>query len=222
MCKQPIPQHLKVLLITFIIFCLAWSTATAGNWDQLRLLDDVRLAAEIDRLEAILKNKPEDYETVIGIGIAYHFRAQQDAKKNAPKAVKWLNKARALNVRDAVALCYLGSATTMMATTTWNVLKKSSYANKGIAMMDKAVRKAPDNITVRMTRAHNSKNLPGFLRRGGIALEDFEHLATLIRNRPDLPSELVTEVYTNLVEMYRKKGNKQQAQHYTARLKDLN
>ena len=53
------------------------------------------------------------------MGISYHMKATRDAKKYAPKAVEFLSRAFETNKDDHVTMCYLGSATTMMAKTTW-------------------------------------------------------------------------------------------------------
>lgn len=193
-------------LILFIMFFSAIAV-WAGDWHELQDLSDTRLSEEILKFQDKLSQDSSDYEMLKAIGIAYHIRAEKNAKKYAPKALEFLSRASEMNKKDYETICYLGSATTMMATTTWNPMKKMSYANKGIALMDKAVRKDPDNISVRMTRAFNSKNLPSFLNRGKYALEDFEYLANLIEQNPEFPTSLKKKVSENLVELYGKSGD---------------
>ena len=91
----------------------------------------------------------------------------------------------------------------MLARTTRNPLKKMSHVNKGIGLMDKAIKLDPDNISVRLVRGLNSSRLPGFLNRGEVAIEDFEHLASLIPQRPHLPQSTRKLIYTHLADLYR-------------------
>jgi hypothetical protein len=82
-------------------------------------------------------------------------------------------------------------------------------------MMDKAVRKAPNNVTIRLTRAYNSKGLPDFLGRKSVAIEDFEHLAAMIEKDAISLNSIKKEVYLNLAELYEKTGNKEKADSYS-------
>ena len=188
-------------LLGAMIFSLAGSL-WARDWQELNRIDSEQLSEKISELQKIVDQNSSDYDTMKGLGIAYHIKAQKDAKKYAPEAVKFLSRAYEKTKKDYETMCYLGSATTMMAKTTWNPMKKMSYVNKGAALMDKAVRKDSDNVSVRMTRAFNSKQLPSFLERGHLALEDFEYLAGLIEKNPESLTSIKKQVYTNLAELY--------------------
>lgn len=177
-------------------------------------MDSEQLSEKISELQKILDQNSSDYDTMEGLGIAYHIKAREDAKKYAPKAVKFLSRAYENNKKDYKTMCYLGSATTMMAKTTWNPMKKMSYVNKGAALMDKAVRKDSDNVSVRMTRAFNSKQLPSFLERGHLAFEDFKYLAGLIEKNPESLTSIKKQVYTNLAELYSKAEDHAKADRY--------
>jgi cytochrome c-type biogenesis protein CcmH/NrfG len=186
----------------------------AKDWHGLQDLTDVQLSEKISGFQKGLDQNPSDYEALKALGIAYHIKARKDAKEYAPRAVEFLSRAYEINKKDKETMCYLGSATTMMAKTTWNPMRKMSYVNKGAGLMDKAVKRDPDNVSVRMTRALNSKSLPSFLNRGDIALEDFEHLAGLIeKNSGDLTS-IKKKVYSNLAELYIKAGDQARAEKF--------
>ena len=205
------------LVIVGIIMAIAVLLAvpvSGKDWHELRDLDDGQLGEKISELQKILDQNPSDYETMKGIGIAYHRMAKKTAKKYAPKAVEALAKAFEANKKDYETMCYLGSATTMMAKRTWNPMKKMSYVNKGAALMDKAIRKDPDNVSVRMTRAYNSKNLPSFLNRGHLAVEDFEYLADLIEKNPKSYVSIKNDVYTNLAELHSKAGDQAKSEKF--------
>jgi len=193
----------------------------AKDWHELQDMSDIQLAEKISKFQEKLNQNPADYEMLKAIGIAFHVKAGKDAKKYAPKAVEFLTRAHEINKKDCETMCYLGSATTMMARTTWNPVKKMSYVNKGTGFMDKAVRRDPDNVSVRLTRAFNSKNLPSFLERGHIALEDFEYLAGLIEKNPDVSQPTKKTVYTNLAELYSKEGDQARADRFSKLAENL-
>jgi len=194
----------------FLMAGTAWST----DWHELRELNETELAEKISQFEKKLIQDPFQYQLYKALGIALHITAEQDAIKGARGAVQWLTKAYAINKLDNQTLCYLGSANTLMATTTWNPIRRLAQVRRGIAMMDQAVRSEPNNIRVRIIRAANSRRLPSFLNRGDLALEDFEHLAGLIDKNPDLPRSIKKTIYTNLAELYMKGKNQSKAQKF--------
>jgi tetratricopeptide (TPR) repeat protein len=199
-----------VLTAALLVAPVVW----AEDWHELQDMSDRELSGKIAEFQEKLNRNPADYETLKAIGIAFHMQAKKDVKKYAPKAVEFLRRAHESNTKDYETMCYLGSATTMMARTTWNPVKKMSYVNKGTGFMDKAVRKDPDNVSVRLTRAFNSKNLPSFLEREHIALEDFEYLAGLIDKNPDVSQAIKKTVYSNLAELYDEAGDRAKAERY--------
>ena len=204
-----------ILSIVFLtVYLIHIPGVEAKNYRDLHNLNDVELENVISNFRQRLKQSPGDIEALKGLGIAYHIKATNDTKHYAPLAVEILTQAYEKNEKDNETLCYLGSATTMMAKTTWNPVKKMSYVNKGAAFMDKAVRRDPDNVSVRMTRGKNSIRLPSFLGRGGYALEDFEHLALLIEQRLDLSPSFKKDVYINLAQLYEKAKESGKADKY--------
>ncbi len=201
--------HMSRLITAGIIVFTAFLFAPgvwAGDWHELRGLDSSQLSEKIQN--------PSDYNTIKSLGIACHTKAREDAKKFAPKAVEFLSKAHEINKNDKETMCYLGSATTMMAKTTWNPFKKTSYVDKGIALMDKAVELDPDNVSVRMTRAMNSIRLPSMFNRRDIAVEDFEHLVDIIEKKPESYASIKKEVYHNLAELHSKAGDQAKAEKF--------
>ena len=209
-------QMNRLAIVGIILAMVFWSAApvSAKDCQELRDLDGEQLAEKISEMQKVLDQNPSDFETMKGIGVAYHRMARKDAKTYAPKAVEILTKAFEANKKDYETMCYLGSATTTMAQTTWNPMKKMSYVNKGAALMDKAIRKDPDNVSVRMTRAYNSKSLPSFLNRGHLAVEDFEYLADLIEKNPESYVSIKKDVYTNLAELHSKAGDQAKAEKF--------
>ena len=205
----------RVLFYPFLVALLFLATPVwSKDWHELQDLTDAQLSEKISGFQKGLDQNSSDYEALKALGIAYHIKAGKDAKAYAPRAVEFLSRAYEINKKDNQTMCYLGSATTMMAKTTWNPIKKMSYVNKGTGLMDKAVKRDPDNVSVRMTRALNSKSLPSFLNRGDIALEDFEYLVGLIEKNPESLTSIKKKVYSNLAELYIKAGDQAKAEKF--------
>jgi tetratricopeptide (TPR) repeat protein len=179
-------------------------------------MDLEALSAQAAQLHQRLEQNPADYEALKGLGIAYHGMALKDSKAYAKKAVQYLEQANQKKSDDTEVLCYLGSAYTLLAKDAGDLMSKSSYMNRGVEYMDKAVRMDPDNISVRLIRANNSKNLPRFLNRRSVAYEDFEYLAGLFEKRPDISSSLKASVYRDLASLYKEDGDTAKAQKYEA------
>jgi len=195
-----------------VVFLLLTSLAYAEEKPEDKELAAV--LAQITQLQQRLDQNPSDYEALRDLGIAYHNAALKDSKVYAKKAIEYLEKAHAKKMDDNVVLCYLGSAYTLLAKDASNPMDQMSFVNKGVEYMDKAARKDPDNITIRMTRANNSKSLPKFLNRRPIAYEDFEHLADLFERGLKVPFQLKTSVYHSLAALYREDGDVAKAQKY--------
>ena len=79
---------------------------------------------------------------------------------------------------NPVLMAYAGAATSMKANTTWLPWKKMSYADDGMAMLDKALalltpahdavlqNKLPGALEVRFVAANTFLAVPGFMNRG--------------------------------------------------------
>lgn len=195
-----------------LVFLLLTSLAYAEERPEDNGL--AAMLAQITQLQQRLDKNPSDYEALRDLGIAYHNAALKDSKVHAKKAVQYLEQTRQKKIDDTVVLCYLGSAYTLLARDAADPMDRMSYVNKGVAYMDKAVRKDPDNITIRMTRANNSKSLPKFLNRRPIAYEDFEVLVSLFQKGLKVPSSLKISVYRGLAALYQEDGNMAEAKKY--------
>jgi hypothetical protein len=204
-------------VVMSLVFLLPASLAQAE--ERPGELDIKTLKGQIVQLKARLDQNPGDYEALQGIGIAYHDLAITDSKAYAQKAVQYLEKACQNKPDNNIILCYLGSAYTLLAKEVGDRSKQANYVNKGFEDMDKAVRKDPDNIAIRMVRGNNSRALPRFLNRRPIAYEDFEHLAGLFEKGVQVPPQLKSSVYRILAGLYQEDGNVAKAQELEARAK---
>jgi tetratricopeptide (TPR) repeat protein len=183
--------------------------------------DPKTLSDRVAQLQHRINQNPDDYEAIQGIGITYHAMAIKDSRTYAGKAVQFLEQAHEKRPDDNLVLCYLGSAYTSLAKDVWNPMSKSSNIDKGIMFMDKAVRKEPDNITIRLTRASNSRALPKFLNRRSIAYEDLEYLDGLFERGMKVSPTLKISVYSKLAALYRDDGNINVAQKYQSKAETI-
>jgi len=161
------------------------------------------------------KGTASDQEHLKLLGIAYHNLGVLEVRGAPDKAVEYLEKANSLSGDDYEVLVYLGSAKTMIARDSWNVVAKVSGVNRGIKMMDKAARKAPDNIPIRMVRGNNSLKLPKFFNRMPIAKEDFLQVEMLIKKAPSyLDSNTKAEIFYQLGMLFKLEENSAFAREY--------
>lgn len=209
--RSSLPGMFGVLCLVFLLF------ASLGHAEERPENMDLKaLSVQAAQLQHRLDQNPADYEALKGLGIIYHSMALKDSNAYAKKAIQYLEQANQKKSDDTEVLCYLGSAYTLLAKDTGDLMSKSSYMNRGIEYMDKAVRMDPDNVSVRLIRANNSKNLPRFLNRRSVAYEDFEYLAGLFEKRPDVSPSLQVSVYRDLAALYKEDGDAAKAQKYEA------
>jgi tetratricopeptide (TPR) repeat protein len=197
-----------------LIFLL--STSLAHAEERPESMDLNALKARAAELQQRLDQNPSDDDALRNLGIVYYAAALKDSKAFAKKAIQFLDQAYQKKPEDAEVLCYLGTTYTLLAKDASDLSSMTSNTNKGIGFMDKAVRMDPDNISVRMIRANNSKYLPKFLNRRPVAYEDFEHLANLFEKKPDVSPSLKAYVYQNLADLYKEDGDAAKAQKYEA------
>jgi hypothetical protein len=219
--KQLINMSITFVTYIFLILILTSNYGfSSEKFKEFSELSDQQLSHKIPEFETLLATDSDNATLFKFLGIAYHQLARTDKEKYVEKAVKILTKGRNLNKQDNITLCYLGSATTMMAETTWNPMKKMSYVNKGVGFMDKAIKRDPDIFRIRLTRAYNSLSLPDFLNRKDVATTDFEYLAHLIETDPDKYSSIQNEVFDNLIKIYKENGNTEKENYYSKKLNE--
>jgi hypothetical protein len=78
---------------------------------------------------------------------------------------------------DPVVDAYSGSLELLDAARTWAIWDKRRLANEGLAKMDQAVNRAPDNLEARFIRAASTWHLPFFYKRRDQAADDFTFIA---------------------------------------------
>lgn len=78
---------------------------------------------------------------------------------------------------DPVVDAYSGSLELLEAARTWAIWDKRRLANDGLARMDQAVNRAPDDLEARFIRAASTWHLPFFYKRRDQAANDFAYIA---------------------------------------------
>ncbi|OPY03817.1 MAG: hypothetical protein A4E61_01027 [Syntrophorhabdus sp. PtaB.Bin184] len=235
----------KVSAAILVVLMVLWAHAGIANAESAASAPDVgkiqKLREAIDGSERTLRQNPQDkeaikllsescermdkenahdLETVKLMAIAYHSLASAKIKGTTKKAIAYLEKARELSPDDMELLAYLGSAMTMSARDSWNVVAKLSRVNKGINMLDTAVARAPSNIALRMIRGSNSMALPGMFNRKDVALKDFLFVEEMLGKKPewnDHDKTLASSVFYRLGMIYKGKSEEQQGKSYFER-----
>ena len=181
------------------------------------------LEGVIKEYEGDLQARPNDPGALKALGIAYHNLGRLKARGAVSTAVKYLEQARAFLPGDAEVLAYFGSARTMVARDSWNPITKLSAVRDGAKLIDTAVARDPDNVTVRLVRVNNSLKLPRFFNRAHYAKTDLQHLLKL--SAPDgqhaqmFSPAMVAELHFKLGEIYRDDNEEQLARdHWTKAL----
>jgi hypothetical protein len=78
---------------------------------------------------------------------------------------------------NSVVDAYSGSLELLDAAHTWVIWDKRRLANEGLAKMDEAVNRAPEELEVRFIRAASTWHLPFFYKRREQAASDFTFIA---------------------------------------------
>jgi len=163
----------KSLSITFCLFLI------------LNMSFPGKLSGQVSQWEEQLKTEPENTGLLMELGMYYHNLGGDKTDKDAvQKAEEYLSKLLGIDPGNGLAMVYLGSTITMKAQFTRLPWRQLNFMKKGFSRMDKAVYFEPDNPEVRLIRGINSASVPGMFARLSIALEDFQHIEKLHREKP--------------------------------------
>lgn len=149
--------------------------AVAVDPEIYGIMDRDGLTPYIESAEESLDDDPDDLDALKTLGIAHHNLGSIEVSGAPSQAQDYLERVLDIDPDDQLARAYLGSATTMRARDSWNVITRVSNANRGIALIDEAVRHDRENIRLRLLRANHSYSLPDMFERELIALDDFRY-----------------------------------------------
>ncbi|NGP86988.1 tetratricopeptide repeat protein [Fodinibius halophilus] len=156
-----------------VLFFFLGSIATA----QSTTFDKQQFNTTKDSLKEVLKNKPSDTKARFTLGKMYYSSAVSSGKEQyMRKAEEHFRKILSQNKTHALTMAYLGSLITLKGKYARKRWDKMDLVKEGCALMDKAVDLQPQNIKVRMIRAFNNVELPGFFNRLMYAIADLEFL----------------------------------------------
>ncbi|MBD3179508.1 MAG: tetratricopeptide repeat protein, partial [Candidatus Latescibacteria bacterium] len=128
------------------------------------------------------------------------------------QAVSILEKALEEHSENATLISYLGLYTGMSAGSTTDFTEAGRLANRSFRLLDKAVSLEPDNPEVRMNRGIIYVNVPEFLGKMNMGIEDLEIAASIISESPEeFSSGRQIAVWTHLGEAYRKSNSHDKA-----------
>ncbi|WP_366655910.1 hypothetical protein [Fodinicurvata sp. EGI_FJ10296] len=164
-------------------------------------MDQDGLAPYIEAAEAAIAEDPNDLDALRTLGIAHHNLGSIEVGGAPSAAQEYLERVLEIDPDDQMARAYLGSATTMRARDSWNVITRVSNANRGIALIDEAVRADRDNIRLRLLRANHSYSLPDMFERHTIALDDFRMAVDRMEEEIGSSPEAIAQIHVKIAEL---------------------
>lgn len=135
----------------------------------------------------------------------YHkaVKGNRKATKEAYNLLKELNKEIPSNVE---IFAYFGSVTALMARDTPLPKDKKKFALEGLEMLDQAVTKSPDNITIRILRGNVCLRMPeSVFHRTQTARDDFEYIIDRYAKNPKILTESSYETIVKDLETAKKR-----------------
>lgn len=204
---------------TVVVFLvLLFSNSASANDEQFVNARDVAgLSQGLAREERAIAEHPADKKAYRRAGIAAHQLAMLAGKGYSDKAVKYLSTYLDKAPDDTVAQAYLGSSHAMLARDSGAVMKRLSNVNKGIDILNSAVKKEPGNFIVRMVRGSVFYELPSMFNYTKEAFDDFSYVASRFGSEPMADKELQAEVYYKLGKLAAKKGDSSAKSSYFAK-----
>lgn len=159
-------------ILAILIILFSYSAAAENVFDLQGEAAQQRLQA----LRETIADNPKNTQALKEAGIILHqINRRNPNKESVEEGERYLKKALRNNLADAETEVWLGSITTMKAQFESDPGRQTFFVKSGSQKMDAAIRKAPDNPIVRLTRAYNSLEIPPFLKRTRFAVEDFNH-----------------------------------------------
>ena len=114
---------------------------------------------------------------------------------------------------------YLGALRAKMATFSFFPWSKISYANKGSKLLDKAVKKDPNDIDIRLMRIFTYVNFPSILKKDIILQNDIRWLLkTLKRNK--VPKSAKDSTYKALAMFFARQKDNVRYKKYFMKIKN--
>ena len=209
-----------LLFLGFFLLFLGAAPVSADTQERYGIYQsDQKLLSQIlNGAEADLAKDPGNTNALKRAGIASHQLALFYGEDYAKKALIHLQAIVDKDRNDAVAMAYLGSSYALVARDASVIMDKVSNVNKGLSLVNRAVRTAPQDFVVRMVRGSVIFELPAMFKKAELAIEDFSYVESRFDNLPDIKDidvpMLKAEVYYKLGSLIKEKGDKDAASTY--------
>ncbi|NOT89873.1 MAG: hypothetical protein HOP03_17100 [Lysobacter sp.] len=180
------------------------------------------------KLDAILKeakvhlaSNADDAGWLKTAGIASHQLAWLKVDSASEDAVQYLKRASSMRPADTELLAYLGSSHAMLARDSSLTVNKISNTNKGLALLDRAVRREPDNLTVRIIRGSVAYELPPMFSREKTAQDDYLFVLKAAKAGARVTPERLSEIYFKLGQLAAKRKQIDVADKFYAKARSV-
>lgn len=211
-------SHQFILGLVLLFICCTSDVSWAQERYGVYVSDLNSLTQILNNAKTELGKDPTNTTALKKAGIASHQLALFHGKGYAEQSVEYLSKVTEQDRNDAVALAYLGSAHALVARDASVIMTKISNVNKGLSLLNRAIRTAPENFIVRMVRGSVIFELPSMFKKTDHAIEDFSVAERHFDNLPDIPDVPVdlmkAEVYYKLGSLKKEVGDKAAAVSY--------
>lgn len=202
------------LSIFLCLLLLAPAPAKASEQQPIELADTAIYVSDSNALiqmlneaESLMAREPENIDAQRHAGIAAHQLSLFGKEDYADKAIKYLGNVVEKKPDDAVARAYLGSSYALLARESSVIMQRVSNVNKGLSILNRAVRMAPKDFVVRMVRGSVIFELPAMFKQLDMGIEDFSYVESRFADLPPGYDSLKAEVYYKLGLMLAEKGD---------------
>lgn len=143
------------------------------------------LPDEEQKLLAHLASAPSKVPLLFELADLTHDLGAEGDKQAVVRSEDYLRQLLEIDATNAPALALLGSVHTMKGRDAFWPHTQLRLVREGIAILDRAVALAPDDIRTRTIRAINNAHMPDFLGRTDIVRADLAWLWERIPTHPD-------------------------------------
>ena len=215
-----------LLCLGFFLFLLSAAPAFAATQENYGIYqNDINtLKQMLNKAEEDLAREPDNISALKRAGISSHQLALLQGGDHAKKAIEYLQTIVDKDRNDAIAMAYLGSSYTLVARDTSVIMDKVSNVNRGVSLLNRAVRSNPEDIMVRMVRGSVIFELPAMFKKTEQGIEDFSFIESHFTDMPDSTDIDVAgfkaEVYYKLGILKKDMGDKDIARNYFQKAMD--
>ena len=133
---------------------------------------------DVEALEAILAERPDDLRIIRNVGMIYMFRARAgiDFEKNLDAAISLFQHGIATDPKDPWPRACHGICLALKADASWSPISKILLARDSMKELTRAVEIDPTLLEVRQMRAMVLREIPSLIGEPEIAVQDLEYI----------------------------------------------